>query len=135
MRSDGVEAILLDMGGVLVPEIPGYANAARDASLLQRLKEVGIQEPERLIVEGSQRLRDAYIALEPQGTQPDLDLVFAELAPPVRELVLDAFRREAAQPAHDSNRSSIGRENTRGSKRRVSAISASVMVSMRDIVR
>ena len=28
MRSDGVEAILLDMGGVLVPEVPGYANAA-----------------------------------------------------------------------------------------------------------
>lgn len=100
MRSDGVDAILLDMGGVLVPEIPGYANAARDASLLQRLREVGIQDPERLIVEGSQRLRDAYIALEPQGTQPDLDLVFAELAPPVRELLLDAFRKEAAQPAH-----------------------------------
>jgi len=92
--------VLLDMGGVLIPEISVYEGAADDPALLDRLRLSGVEEPKQLIVESSQKLSSAYRALATECLQPDVDQVFAELAEPIRELLLDAFRREAAQPAH-----------------------------------
>ena len=92
--------MLLDMGGILIPEISVYEGAVEDPALLERLRLAGIEEPEQLIVEGSRRLSSAYRALATECLQPDVDQVFADLAAPVRQLLLDAFRREAAQPAH-----------------------------------
>ena len=97
MPAGRVEAVLLDMGGVLVPDLPHYERAARDPILCRELREAGIKEPEQLVADGSQRLIDAYRALAPEATQPDLDAVFSELTPQVRGLLLDAYRRETAE--------------------------------------
>lgn len=104
MRSDRLEAVLLDMGGVLVPEVPGYEDAVHNMELLQNLRQFGVGDPERLIVESSRRLRNAYRAQEPEATQPDPGLVFVDLAAPVRRSLLDAFRREAVRPPADGVR-------------------------------
>lgn len=100
MSAARIEAVLLDMGGVLIPEISGYDGAARDGSVLERLSEAGIPDPERLIFETGRRIREAYEALGERGTQPDPDLVLAELTPPVRALLLEAFGHQAAQPPY-----------------------------------
>ncbi len=88
------------MGGVLVPEVPGYDAAARDTALLHRLRAAGIEDPERLVVEGGRRLQEAYRALAEEAVQPSPDEVFSELSAPVRCDLLDAFRREEARPPY-----------------------------------
>jgi len=90
------EAVLLDMGGVLLPELQSYERAARDRELLDALADQGVSEPEKFVLERAVRVRQAYRALERERTQPDLDLVLGDCTPPVRALLLGAFRRESA---------------------------------------
>jgi HAD superfamily hydrolase (TIGR01549 family) len=96
MRGDRIDAVLLDMGGVLLPEMQTYERAVRDRALLEALSEQGIANPEKLVVECATRVREAYRELAAECRQPDLDRVLADCAPAVRELLLRAFRREAA---------------------------------------
>jgi HAD superfamily hydrolase (TIGR01549 family) len=107
MKSVALRAVLLDMGGVLVPEAQTYERAVRDASLLAALQSLGIHEPAAFVVERARRVREAYRALEPQRTQPDLDEVLSDCAPHVRRLLLRAFRRQAATPAYDYARAVV----------------------------
>ena len=95
-----LRVVLLDMGGVLVPETGGYAGAAEDASLVAKFRKRGIPEPEDVIRRLGEQIRDAYRALHSECTQPDLDEVLAELEPELRSLMLDAFRREAVRPPY-----------------------------------
>lgn len=98
MDADRVEAVLLDMGGVLLPEVSGYAGAARDGALLDTLRRLGLAEPAQVVLACGTRLRDAYRALEAEGTQPDPEVVLGELPEDARRLLLGAFAREATQP-------------------------------------
>ncbi len=97
MRHDRIEAVLLDMGGVLIPEVPGYEGAAGDAELLHALAALGIEEPETFVRTRARRVRESYRELETSSTQPDLDKVLGEDSAPVRKLLLGAFRRQATQ--------------------------------------
>ena len=96
MRPRAVQAVLLDMGGVLLPEQQTYARAARDAALLASLAEQGVVEPARLVAACAERLIASYRALERVCGQPDLDLVFAEAPPAARRLLIAAFKRESS---------------------------------------
>jgi HAD superfamily hydrolase (TIGR01509 family) len=96
MRGDRVHAVLLDMGGVLLPEMQTYERAARNRELIAALTEQGVANPESLVVECAKRVREAYRELASECRQPDLDAVLADCTPAVRGLMLGAFRREAA---------------------------------------
>jgi HAD superfamily hydrolase (TIGR01549 family) len=96
MRAGRIEAVLLDMGGVLIPELQRYERSVRDRAFLAALEEHGIAHPESFVVERAKRLREAYRALEIECRQPDLDAVFADCSPVVRALLLRAFKREAS---------------------------------------
>jgi HAD superfamily hydrolase (TIGR01549 family) len=96
MRSDRIDAVLLDMGGVLIPELQSYERSVRDRAFLAALEEHGVAHPESFVMERAKRLREAYRALEVECRQPDLALVFADCPPVVRELLLRAFKREAS---------------------------------------
>jgi HAD superfamily hydrolase (TIGR01509 family) len=100
MAGHGVDAVLLDMGGVLLPEQQTYERAARDPALLAALREAGVAEPEAFVVECAKKLREAYRALERERTQPDVDAVFADVSPAVKKLLLVAFKRESAPPPY-----------------------------------
>ncbi len=95
-----LRAILLDMGGVLVPETSGYDGAAHDPELVAAFRELGADDPKEEIRARGEWLREAYRSLEAKCTQPDPDQVFADLEPALRARMLDAFRREAVQPAY-----------------------------------
>ncbi|HTO53983.1 MAG TPA: HAD family hydrolase [Myxococcota bacterium] len=95
-----LKAVLLDMGGVLLPELQTYERAVRHAPFLAALREQGIDAPEEFVRTQSKRLREAYRALEPERTQPDLDQVFADCSPTVRTLLLRAFKHEASPPPY-----------------------------------
>jgi FMN phosphatase YigB (HAD superfamily) len=86
-----VELVLLDMGGVLLPEFSHYERAAQDASLLAALGARGIREPGKFIAERALRVRQAYVALSETCTQPDLDAVLGDCVPDVRRLLLGGF--------------------------------------------
>jgi FMN phosphatase YigB (HAD superfamily) len=100
MRPRRVQAVLLDMGGVLLPELQTYERAVRDAGFLAALREHGVAEPEAFVSDRAQRLRAAYRALEKECRQPDLDEVFRDSSPVVRKLLLTAFKREASPPPY-----------------------------------
>jgi beta-phosphoglucomutase-like phosphatase (HAD superfamily) len=76
MAARGVQAVLLDMGGVLLPEQQTYERAVRDGAFLAALAEQGVADPERYVRERASRLREAYRALEKECRQPDLEEVF-----------------------------------------------------------
>jgi HAD superfamily hydrolase (TIGR01549 family) len=97
-------AVLLDMGGVLVPEPPGYQGAVRDQALIRFLREQGIADPAQVVTKRGEQLRDAYRALEAECAQPDPDVVFADIETPIRSRLLDAFKREAIRPAYPGAR-------------------------------
>ncbi len=97
MVHDPIEAVLLDMGGVLIPEVVTYAPATRDALLVEALQKLGVDEPEACIMDRAERLRQAYRALELECTQPDIDSVWSDTSPPIRELLLQALRRQETQ--------------------------------------
>jgi len=96
MREGRIDAVLLDMGGVLIPELQSYERSVRDRAFLAALEEQGIANPESFVVERAKRLREAYRALADECRQPDLDVVFADCTPVVRGLLLRAFKAEAA---------------------------------------
>ena len=96
MRPRTVQAVLLDMGGVLLPEQQTYARAARDAELLAALAEQGVSDPASLVSACAERLVASYRALEPRCAQPDLDVVFADAPPAARNLLIGAFKRESS---------------------------------------
>lgn len=96
MRVDRIDAVLLDMGGVLLPELQSYERSVRDRDFLAALAEQGVSDAESFVIERARRLRDAYRALERECRQPDVDEVFADCAPVVRGLLLRAFKRQAA---------------------------------------
>jgi len=100
LRGDRVEAVLLDMGGVLLPELQTYERAVRDRAFLAALAEQGVAQPEPFVVERARRVREAYRALERECAQPDLDVVLADCTPGVRHLLVSAFRRESAPPPY-----------------------------------
>ena len=89
-----VLAVLLDMGGVLLPELHDYERAARDTAFLAALREQGVTDPEPFVIERAKRLRASYRALEKECGQPDLGEVLADCSPGVRRLFEVAFRRE-----------------------------------------
>jgi HAD superfamily hydrolase (TIGR01549 family) len=95
-----VDAVLLDMGGVLIPEQQRYERSIRDAAFLAALAEQGIANPESFVVESAKRLREAYAALAEECRQPDLEKVFADCTPSVRAILLAAFKREASPPPY-----------------------------------
>jgi HAD superfamily hydrolase (TIGR01549 family) len=95
-----VDAVLLDMGGVLIPEQQRYERSIRDAAFLAALAEQGIADPESFVVESAKRLREAYAALAEECRQPDLEKVFADCTPSVRAILLAAFKREASPPPY-----------------------------------
>ncbi len=88
-----MQAVVLDMGGVLIPEVRSYELATRDAQLTDTLRQRGIERPEHFVEEHGRRLRDAYRALEKEGSQPDADRVWSDLEPGARKLLLEALRR------------------------------------------
>lgn len=96
MRPDRIDAVLLDMGGVLLPELQTYERSVRDRAFLAALSDQGIAHTEAFVIERAKRLREAYRALQDECKQPDLDLVLADCTPVVRALLLRAFRHEAA---------------------------------------
>jgi HAD superfamily hydrolase (TIGR01549 family) len=98
MDVDRIEAVLLDMGGVLIPEIRDFDGAARQPELVRELRSHGISEPEAFIARAGSRLREAYRALEAERGQPDAEAVFADLDDEVRRLLLLGFAREETQP-------------------------------------
>jgi putative hydrolase of the HAD superfamily len=91
MSRTRVELVLLDMGGVLLPEFSHYERAAQDEALLAALGARGIREPQKFIAERALRVRQAYVALSHACTQPDLDAVLGDSAPDVRRLLLLGF--------------------------------------------
>jgi HAD superfamily hydrolase (TIGR01509 family) len=97
---DRIEAVLLDMGGVLLPELQTYERAVRDRAFLAALAEQGVADPEAFVLERARRVREAYRALEKELTQPDLDVVLADCTPVVRRLLVLAFRHESAPPPY-----------------------------------
>lgn len=86
------------MGGVLLPEIPGFLRARRDPLLIAQLRGLGVDNPEATVEEAGVRLRLAYRELESAGTQPDPNRVLADVPVAVRRRLLQAFANEEAQP-------------------------------------
>jgi len=109
MRAARVEAVLLDMGGVLLPELQTYERAVRDRGFLAALCEQGVAHPESFVTERAKRLRESYRALESECLQPDLDQVLADCTPVVRALLLGAFKREAAPRPYAHARAVVAR--------------------------
>lgn len=96
MRADRIDAVLLDMGGVLIPELQTYERSVRDRAFLEALAAQGVANAESFVIERAKRLREAYRALQDECRQPCLDDVLADCTPVVRALLLGAFKREAA---------------------------------------
>lgn len=89
-----IVAVILDMGGVLIPEVKSYVGATRDSELIATLRDLGVTDPEACIVERATRLRAAYRALEATCTQPEVDEVWSDTSTPVRKLLLQALSRQ-----------------------------------------
>lgn len=83
-----VRAVLLDMGGVLIPEVSSYEGAR-----LARASDAWVRECGR-------RVSAAYRARREDCSQPDLDQVLADVEPERRRALLRAFRAEADQPPY-----------------------------------
>ena len=97
MSSPRVEAVLLDMGGVLIPEVPDYSGASRNPTLRDHLRRLGVEDADGLVLEAGKRVREAYRELESRCEQPDPHRVLADLPPTIRTLLIRAFADEAAQ--------------------------------------
>ncbi len=98
MGAGHIDAVLLDMGGVLIPEPPDYSGAARDPALLAALKRLDVPNGVELALDAGRLVREAYRALQAECTQPDLDAALGHLQPEARHVLLRAFARQAAQP-------------------------------------
>ncbi|MCP4003004.1 MAG: HAD family hydrolase [bacterium] len=102
-----IEVVLLDMGGVLIPEAPGYEGAARDPELIARVEAFGIEDPSRFTRERARSVRQAYRDLKGSYTQPDVSRVFADQPPELAKLLLRAFRLQATRPPYGHSRSVV----------------------------
>ncbi len=100
MPARRIEAVLLDMGGVLIPETHSYERAARDPVFLEALREQGVGEPEAWVRERARRLVTRYRALEKEAAQPDFDEVIGECSPGARRLLRVAFERRELTPPY-----------------------------------
>lgn len=100
MAARRIEAVLLDMGGVLIPETHSYERAARDPLLLEALREQGVTDPETWVLECARRLVARYRALEKEAAQPDFDEVVGECPPGARRLLRRAFERHELTPPY-----------------------------------
>lgn len=109
MSRERVEAVLLDMGGVLIPEVRGFDTAAENTSLRTELGKLGVADPRVTLLEAGRSLRQAYRALDAQRGQPDPERVFAEYPAEVRQLLLQAFAREETLPAFPEAREVVER--------------------------
>jgi FMN phosphatase YigB (HAD superfamily) len=97
-----LEAILLDMGGVLIPERPGgYARAARDPVLHAHLRLLGVADPQKVALNAGRRIWEAYRASDPSCEQPDPYQVLADLGPAIVSALIRAFASETSQPPFD----------------------------------
>jgi HAD superfamily hydrolase (TIGR01549 family) len=92
-----VVAVLLDMGGVLIPEVPDYSGARNHPMLFHHLRRLGVEDPGTLTEETGTRIREAYRQLQAQCVQPDLHVLLSDLSPEVRRLLMRAFAQEAAR--------------------------------------
>lgn len=100
-RLDRVDAVLLDMGGVLIPEVADYSGALRDPMLRTHLVRLGVSDPAHLVLDAGRRVREAYRAAEQACTQPDPEQVLAHLTADVRRVLLRAFASVASRPPFD----------------------------------
>jgi HAD superfamily hydrolase (TIGR01509 family) len=98
MSRSRVEAVLLDMGGVMIPEVPGYLRAAEDCRLLEQLRQLGVEDPAALATRAARRVRECYDALAERCVQPDLEEALADVPVACRRPLLLAFAALAAQP-------------------------------------
>jgi FMN phosphatase YigB (HAD superfamily) len=105
MGAGRIDAVLLDMGGILVPVVSSYDRAANDAGLVARLRSSGIEDPVRLAREAGERVWKSYRASPIQ--QPDPQQALAELDPDVRRALLRAFARLATQPPYSFARAVV----------------------------
>ncbi len=94
MNPKRIRAVLLDMGGVLIPELRLYDGAAEKPTLLDTLERLGAKKPRKLIIDAGQRLRSAYRELDRTCTQPDVNEVLKDLDPVLRKRLLLAFNDE-----------------------------------------
>lgn len=97
MRARGIVAVVLDMGGVLIPEVPDYSGAKKNPTLFDHLARLGVEKPETLTEATGARIWKTYRALEAQCEQPDLHQLLSDLAPGVRQLLIRTFGQEAAR--------------------------------------
>jgi HAD superfamily hydrolase (TIGR01509 family) len=104
-----VEAVLLDMGGVLIPEVPDYSGATRNPTLRDPLRRWGVEDVDGLVLEAGRRIREAYRTLESRCEQPDPDLVLADLPSTIRDVLIRAFADEAAQIPYAHARDVVAR--------------------------
>ena len=98
MGGGRIDAVLLDMGGILVPVVSNYDRAAHDAGLVAFLRASGVGDPVRLVCEAGARVWKGYRASPIR--QPDPQQALADLDPDVRRALLRAFARLAAQPPY-----------------------------------
>ena len=70
-----VDAVLLDMGGVLIAEIPDYSGAAAQPNVLESFRALGIEDPERLLLGATTSVLAAYRAAEPHEPFDPEDLL------------------------------------------------------------
>lgn len=98
MAGGGVDAVLLDMGGVLIRVVRSYDRAADEPGLRGFLRTSGFGDPDRLIREAGERLWKEYRASPIR--QPDPHRALADLPPEVRRALLRAFARLATEPAY-----------------------------------
>ncbi len=106
VRMNRIRAVLLDMGGVLIP-VRGYRRAVDDPDLIRALERLGLDDPAALVLECAGRVAKAYDGLAEECSQPDLDRALRDVPPPARLVLLDAFRRQASPRPFDFARSVV----------------------------
>lgn len=108
MAAARLRAVLLDMGGVLIP-VRGYRGAARDPDVLGALARLGIADPAPLVLDCAARVAAAYNALAARCSQPDLDAALCNVPEAARRVMLVAFRRQATPRPYTYAREVVAR--------------------------
>ena len=100
-----VDAVLLDMGGILIPEIPelragrepDYSGAAAQPDILESFRALGVEDPERVLLGATTSVLAAYRAAEPHEAFDPEDLLGDHPAD-VRGAILRALVRVVDRP-------------------------------------
>ena len=95
--SQRFRAVLLDMGGVLMPEVSRFESVEKNLRLVSDLRAWGIGAPGKLIRDSARLAREAYRALDESCTQPDLEAVLVDVPFRVRRRLLREFAAVADQ--------------------------------------